>query len=333
MMKKLCLTAAAAAAAVMTFGAASAAADTPDIFINQEQVSMDQPVKSSNNRTLVPVRFISEQLGAEVNWDGGSQKVTINTVEGDEIAMTIDEPSISLNGNDYDLDVIPELDNERTYLPLRHAAELMHTEVHWADGDITLTSVNRYEAAEGDSVESIASGLGVDADDFARLNQLDGSVSPGQMLRTVIPTAVSNSLSYEPETASAEESEPQAQQEPALNESEVDLLARLIHQEARGQPYQGKVAVGNVVMNRVDSNRFPGTVSGVVNQSGQFTPAMNGTINRAASQRSIEAAREALQGASPAGSALFFHNPRVTNTSYFRNMSQVTVIGDHRFAR
>ena len=83
--------------------------------------------------------------------------------------------------------------------------------------------------------------------------------------------------------------------------SEVELLARLIHGEARGEPYVGMVAVGAVVLNRVKSSRFPNTMAGVIYQSGAFDAVSDGQINLAPSEQSRRAARDAMNGWDPTG--------------------------------
>lgn len=111
-------------------------------------------------------------------------------------------------------------------------------------------------------------------------------------------------------------------------EADVRLLAALIYCEAGNQPYDGKVAVGAVVMNRIASSRFPNTLEGVIYQRGQFTPAMNGKLGRILSSNRIpascfEAARDAMSGANPIGNALFFNTGRVGSVGY--------KLGDHYF--
>ena len=106
----------------------------------------------------------------------------------------------------------------------------------------------------------------------------------------------------------------------------VKLLAALIYCEAGNQPYDGKVAVGAVVMNRINSGRFPNTLEGVVYQRGQFTPAMTGKLARVIASNRIpascyEAAQDALNGVSPVGGALFFN----TRSGSFK-------LGDHYFS-
>ncbi|PSL48458.1 LysM domain-containing protein [Salsuginibacillus halophilus] len=326
----------AAAGFGLLFSASQAAAGSPDILVENEQVSMPAPPKIEEDRTLVPVRFISEALGADVRWDASNDKVTVHTIHGDELNLHIDEPEVSINGAAYGLDVPPQIDADmdRTYLPLRHVAELAHSEVVWDGSTVHLEAKELHEVQQGESLRAIASTVGEDVSDLKTLNQLDSEViSPGTQIRTVVPRAVAEDLTYEPAPSAEETTSVEQAPEPQVDAAEQDLLARLIHQEAQGEPFDGKVAVGNVIMNRVDAGQYPNSVSGVVHQSGQFTPAMTGAINQPASQRSQEAAREALTGAAPAGNALYFHNPNVTRTSFFMNKPTVTQIGNHRFAR
>ena len=111
-------------------------------------------------------------------------------------------------------------------------------------------------------------------------------------------------------------------------EADVRLLAALIYCEAGNQPYDGKVAVGAVVMNRIASGRFPNTLEGVIYQRGQFTPAMNGKLGRILSSNRTpaacyEAAQDAMNGANPIGNALFFNTGKVGTRGY--------KLGDHYF--
>ena len=108
--------------------------------------------------------------------------------------------------------------------------------------------------------------------------------------------------------------------------SSEKLMAAIIFCEAGNQPYAGKVAVGAVIMNRVESGRFPNTIQGVIYQRGQFTPAMTGKLARVLASGNIpgscyEAARAALNGESPVGNALFFN----TSHGSFK-------LGDHYFS-
>ncbi len=109
-------------------------------------------------------------------------------------------------------------------------------------------------------------------------------------------------------------------------------LSRIIQAESGNQPLQGKIAVGNVVLNRVESPRFPNTVYDVVFQRNQFTPAMTGSIYCTPSAESVIAAKLCLDGANTAGGALYFVNPRATPGSWAeRNRPYVATIGAHAF--
>ena len=99
--------------------------------------------------------------------------------------------------------------------------------------------------------------------------------------------------------------------EQAYQADVVYWLSRIIYAESGNQPLDGKIAVGNVVLNRVASPRFPNSVYEVIFQRNQFTPAANGSINRTPSAESVVAAKLCLDGANTAGSALYFVNPTV----------------------
>ena len=115
----------------------------------------------------------------------------------------------------------------------------------------------------------------------------------------------------------------------------VELLARLINGEARGEPYEGQVAVGAVVMNRVKSSEFPDTISGVIYQKGQFSCVTDGQFDKAIDENSTvyKAAREALNGADPTNGCVFFYNPKTTKSKWLYTRKTVVTIGSHRFAK
>lgn len=113
--------------------------------------------------------------------------------------------------------------------------------------------------------------------------------------------------------------------------AEIELLSRLVQAEAGSEPYAGKVAVAEVVLNRVASGQFPNTVQGVIYQPRQFTPVSNGSINKTASPDSIKAVNEALNGSNYAKGALFFYNPKTATSRWLDNKPTVTVIGNHSF--
>ncbi len=115
------------------------------------------------------------------------------------------------------------------------------------------------------------------------------------------------------------------------NSSEYHLLARIISAEARGEPYIGQVAVGAVVLNRVEHPSFPDSVSGVVYQPGAFTAITDGQINEAITESAYRAAREALNGNDPTGGAIYYYNPSKTSNRWIRSRPVITQIGEHLF--
>lgn len=113
--------------------------------------------------------------------------------------------------------------------------------------------------------------------------------------------------------------------------SQVDLLARLISAEARGEPYSGQVAVGAVVLNRIKHPAFPNTLSGVIYQSGAFTCITDGQFNQPVAESAYRAARDALNGVDPSGGAIYYFNPSTATSSWIWSRPLITVIGKHRF--
>jgi N-acetylmuramoyl-L-alanine amidase len=113
----------------------------------------------------------------------------------------------------------------------------------------------------------------------------------------------------------------------------INLLAHLIQGEAANEPYIGKVAVGSVVMNRIQNPRFPKTIAGVIYQPAAFESVSNGIFNREVSGESIKAAGDAIGGWDPSGGALYFFNPAKTNNPWIWARNIVTQIGRHIFAR
>ena len=113
--------------------------------------------------------------------------------------------------------------------------------------------------------------------------------------------------------------------------SDVYLLAKLIYGEARGEPYQGQVAVGAVVLNRVKSSKFPNTISGVIYQPYAFTAVDDGQINLTPNETAKSAARDALNGWDPTNGCLYYYNPRTATSSWIWSRPIVTTIGQHNF--
>ena len=113
--------------------------------------------------------------------------------------------------------------------------------------------------------------------------------------------------------------------------SDYTLLARIISAEARGESYIGQVAVGAVVMNRVEHPSFPDTISGVVYQNGAFSCLRDGQFYEAISDSAYTAARDVLNGLDPTGGAIYYYNPDKSSNRWILNRPVITRIGNHLF--
>ena len=151
---------------------------------------------------------------------------------------------------------------------------------------------------------------------FQRSNGLtaDGVVGPATLEKLGMPTGSSSSSG-----SSSGQS------------NSLDLLARVISAEARGEPYSGQVAVGAVILNRVEHPSFPSTIAGVVYQPGAFTCMVDGQINEPVAESAYRAARDALNGVDPSGGAIYYFNPNTATSAWIWSRPLITVIGKHRF--
>lgn len=118
---------------------------------------------------------------------------------------------------------------------------------------------------------------------------------------------------------------------PSATEANINLLARIISAEARGEPYKGQVAVGAVILNRIEHPSFPDTLSGVIYQNGAFTAIVDGQFNEPVASSAYNAARDALNGWDPTGGAIYYYNPSKTSDAFMHSRPIITVIGAHRF--
>ena len=122
-----------------------------------------------------------------------------------------------------------------------------------------------------------------------------------------------------------------AVKEASSSENNVNLLARLISAEARGEPYVGQVAVGAVVLNRVEHPSFPNPISGVIYQSGAFTCVTDGQFQQPVAESAYRAARDALNGWDPSGGAIYYFNPATATSKWIWSRPLIVTIGKHRF--
>lgn len=295
--------------AILGFSANSV--DAERILVNGVAID-NQDTFVQNNRQFVPVRFITENIGGTIEWDPTTQIVEVNSLVGDQLKFAIGSTKLSLNGVNYFMDVTPAIKNGRTYLPLRHLAEFMHSAVGWdlktKNTDIKLVPLHHVKS--GESLYSISEKYNTEVTLLKERNNLTSEVlNPGELLKVIIPYALEN-------------------------KQDLDILAKIIHAESEGESFKGKVAVGNIIINRVESEYFPNSVEQVIFQEGQFTPVKTGRINEIVpTKASVLAAEAALSGKKPVGDALYFFNPNHTNNVFLKSLDIVKEIGNHRFSK
>ena len=171
-----------------------------------------------------------------------------------------------------------------------------------------------YTVRRGDSLYKIARRTGVTVGALRARNGIWGNLIRIRQ-RILIPTARAT-----------------VSRRPTRISGDIALLARIIHAEAGAEPYVGKVAVGAVVLNRVQNSKFPRTIAGVVYQPHAFESVSNGIVNRAAGKDSAKAARDALNGWDPSGGALYFFNPAKTRNRWIWARRIINRYGKHVFA-
>ncbi len=119
----------------------------------------------------------------------------------------------------------------------------------------------------------------------------------------------------------------------AYSGSDINLLAKLIAAEARGESYTGQVAVGAVVLNRVSHSSFPDTVAGVIYQKGAFSCVNDSNWSVSPNATSLKAARDCINGWDPSGGAIYYYNPAKTSNAFMYSRPVITTIGRHVFCR
>lgn len=178
-------------------------------------------------------------------------------------------------------------------------------------GNHSEASASTHSVKSGETYWKIANMYGVSATGLMKLNNKSNSMLyPGQKL------AIPNST---------------------ISDADKELIARLVHAEAVGEPYAGKVAVATVLLNRVASPDFPNTVKGVVYEKSNgyyaFTPVQNGAINKPADAASKKAVNEALAFRGQGKGSLFFYNPKTAKSDWILTRETTITIGNHKFAK
>ncbi|WP_411343332.1 cell wall hydrolase [Paenibacillus sp. WLX1005] len=172
-------------------------------------------------------------------------------------------------------------------------------------GSITSNAVKQFQRAHGLSADGVAGPA-----TFSKL----GVKSTGIVTASAPVTSTSNrSGSYK------------------MDQDSLDILAHVIYGEARGESFEGQVAVGAVVLNRVQSGEFPSTIWGVVMQPGQFTAVADGQYYLTPSKTAYNAAKQALRGVDPTNGSLYYYNPRIATSEWSMKRPAVITLGQHIF--
>lgn len=118
-----------------------------------------------------------------------------------------------------------------------------------------------------------------------------------------------------------------------LSQDDIHLMAKIVYAESKGEPYNGKVAVASVILNRVVDPNFPNSVEGVVKQKNAFSCVRNGEINVVPNSDSYNAVMDAIKGNDPTNKALYFYNPDIATCSWMHGIKKKNVknIGRHVF--
>jgi len=179
--------------------------------------------------------------------------------------------------------------------------------------------------SKGETLYKIASWYGTTVNAIKQANNYwSDIIKPGQKL--IIPTGASGSHGSASTLSSRDWSG-------RLSRSDIYLLAKLIYAEARGEPYEGQVAVGAVVLNRIKSPDFPNTVAGVIYQPLAFTAVSDGQIYLEPDSTALKAAEDAASGWDPSGGALYYYNPAMAQSKWIWSRPVIKKIGNHVFAK
>lgn len=292
-------------------GAAFAGANHT-LYIEDQKVELQQELWLDDGVTYAPVKEIANRMGWSVSYDSDTDKVTITNGQGDALAFRTGMSQVAYDGKTYDIAQASKLRDGSAYFPLRILTEAMHAQVGWnaEDKAVVLKALDEYTVTGGDTLAGIAQTFNTTAEALVAVNGLaDTSIEAGAQLKVIVPEFV----------------------DPATEDAA--LIAKMVEIEAGNEPYEGKLAVANVILNRVHSGEFPDTVSGVIYAPGQFPPAGKGMLKtETASSDSLKAALAALAGENNVPGAVYFFNP---NREPYK-VKQVTVvkkIGSHMFAK
>lgn len=265
------------------------------ILVNKSELYSDVSPFISNGTTYVPLRFVSDALNTDKI--SWNQNTQSVTIQKSTTTLTffINKNYAFVNNKRETIKGTPVIKNNRTFVPLRIISEYFGATVEWNESNKTV---------------------------LISTNSNNSISTPKPSSKPSSSTSSSsNSTSSVPSSK--------------YDEDAVYWLSRIIESESSGEPYIGKVAVGEVILNRVESDEFPNTIWKVIfddTYAIQFEPVANGTIYNTPSNESIKAAKEALDGSNYAKGSLYFLNPKIAASNWItRNRQYCKTIANHDF--
>ncbi len=245
-----------------------------------------------------------------------------------------EESDVELDATEKSIEIEEEVQQENITDNVENSADSKETS---NVSNISTESIEGeyYKVKKGDTLSLIAQRANISTKQLKQLNNLSSDmIYVNQTLK--IKGTVNNSSSQTPNKGTVNNSSSQTPNRGNERNEDLYWLSRIIHAEAQGESYKGKVAVGNVIINRVNSSKFPNTIKGVIfdKQDGytQFSPVIDGSIYNTPDAESIKAATAVLNGERPVGNALYFLNPsKSTNFWIVNNRQYMTTIGLHDF--
>lgn len=289
---------------LVMIGQSHVRAEEITVRIDEQPLQFDAEPFLENGRVMVPMRGIFEHFDALVYWDGESKTVRA-FARGEVLTLQVGKTKFDHNGELFDMDTAPVIRSGRTFVPVRFIAQSLGMDVAW-DADNQRVEISK--KSESDTSPATEPTPGNDAPKPTDEPATNAPEVPANEHETIDPIA-------------------------QYSEEEIELLTRVINAEAYSEPFEGKVAVGAVIMNRVKSSAFPNTITAVIYQPNQFYVVSNGAIHRSLAPDSREAALEALRGNDPTDGALFFWNPNRSESPFVSKLQTNVVIGGHAFGK
>ena len=206
------------------------------------------------------------------------------------------------------------------------------------EGDLIFAGANMsvpveeksYTVVKGDSLFVIAQRFDTTVDQLKTINNLDGDVIyPEQILKV---SNFEQAQAVKADETTKETTSTNSNRIMQVTQVEMDNLARAVYSEARGEPFEGQVAVAAVIFNRVKHAEFPNTIDGVIFEPWAFSAINDGQFWLTPNAQAYRAVEEALKGTDPSGGAIFYYNPVTATNQWIRTRQIIETIGRHVFA-